>query len=558
MKNFKKILSLLIAFSMTVSMVVPAFADDVEDAQRVVEINQEAEVDETIQDNDLANLVKGFLEDTTYNVYMGEDRDIESILPDEAEAAEVEQDLAVAQRSRAVTVPEGFTVDTELSQFIDDKSAYISFIAEEEDIVRENFETEYTIENIEIMGDYAVVDVFETIGFQYADYDQPSAISTRYQISVVNTEDGWVVADMQSNDEFDEVYRADDFDLEEEMEVYEADKAELEESLVLGASADASALIEPASGIVAASAATSPTIPYKGTNAANYARNYTTTTGVNSQSYYNKNFANYNGVGGDCMNFAAQAMWAGFGGNDDLVAIRAKKVPMDATGSYTLWSTNTIGGATSSWTSNSGFYTYMVNTQKETNGNSISDDIYTVAPSASFVGIYNYSTRLVGAIVSGNGGGGSYSHASVIVDVRGPTRSQVYVCAHNNDRKNVKMSDMFSSGNVRIFVPSGFNIRGSEANLIRVTNNMLDCQPVGSTLNLTANASEKAFRMSMQVITPSGQTLWLGEKTNTSSYSASYRFNERGLYRIKSFARDKDPNISGSYSGESAYHLRIY
>ena len=48
---------------------------------------------------------------------------------------------------------------------------------------------------------------------------------------------------------------------------------------------------------------------YDAANAANYALTYS----GSDTSFYNENFNSYADVGGDCMNFASQSIWAGLG-----------------------------------------------------------------------------------------------------------------------------------------------------------------------------------------------------------------------------------------------------
>ena len=560
MKKIQRVVAASMTFMMTLSMFTVASANEIDakleaEVAQVVASNEAPEIDESIQDTELSVFVKEFLSDNSYNVYMGEERELEEKLLDEAEVPEVEATLNAAKRSRSAAVPAEFSIDENLDQHLENKAVFKSFVAEEEEIVREDFEVFHIVESVEENGDYAVLNVYETVRFQYEDYDQPSAIGTEYQVSVVRTEDGWAVTDTKTDDLTDEIFEDDSFDLEAELEIYEENHDAVEASLPEEALEEA----EDAHSLIAPRAATSPSvIYYDRIKAANYARNYTTTESAPIGRYYNDNFTNFNSVGGDCMNFASQAMWAGFSGSDDLEMIRNKELPADTTGSYTWWSAGKSGAYVGSWTSNSAFYNYMVGTNKETNGHSIDNNIYKVASTASFSGIHNYQTRMLGAVVSGRGGNENFAHAGVIVDVKGPTRSQIYLCTHNSDNKNVKMSDIFPLGDVRIFVPEVFNIRGANANRIRVLNTTSDCKPLGTTMELKASATQTAYRMSMQVITPSGKIIWLSEKTNLKNYSEKYQFNERGLYKISAFARDVSESTPGSYSAKNSYCLRIY
>ncbi len=86
-----------------------------------------------------------------------------------------------------------------------------------------------------------------------------------------------------------------------------------------------------------------------------YAYTYTDNTGGESTAYYNDNFEDWVGDGGDCQNFASQAVWYGFDGTNDSEWINNHRLPMidNWSGAADWWCD--IDNATNSWVNVTGF-----------------------------------------------------------------------------------------------------------------------------------------------------------------------------------------------------------
>ena len=548
----KKFLSLGLCLTMMMApLSIGANAEDTDPAY-----------ESTAETEDIASAAISFLNDVTLNTYQNEENDLAVHIADESDIAELDLEDApsiqtfsaagfsldgngelveaeIAEAAEAVTE---FSVDPGFSQYVNDKVEYMQMFNEAQNIVMNDLETDYEVLGLEIDGDSATLTIKEHLSFQYDDCDEPSSMGIVHNVSMINTDSGWAVTDDITDQPFDAANKDDGFNLEEALEEYDGTQATVyySEDDIIDTEAEKQMQITPFAVL--------DRLAYDGYNAANYAKNFS----GSSSSYYNRNFASYASSGGDCMNFASQSMWAGFSGSNTASDINNRRVPMDydGVGAQYLWY-----AGNSSWISNSAFATYAVRSVHESpKTNHTTYNIYSgFTPSGSFANIPSYSTRLIGAVAQGS----LQNHAVVITGVNGSTGGSIYVSSHTTDAKNVKLSGFFYNERVTIYAPIAFYTTRAADTGLRVRTNWNEPRTLNSTVSLTAYASQRSYKMSMSILTPSGKTVWIGEASNASSITKSYKFTERGLYHITGYARNVSESTPGSYSVGNTASLRI-
>ena len=157
------------------------------------------------------------------------------------------------------------------------------------------------------------------------------------------------------------------------------------------------------------SAVTSTT--YNGTGAASYAAQYALN--------YNSSYPDYSAYGGDCTNFISQCIHEG--GN----------LPMHVgtPGNNSYWFVNSSGHSMS-WTGVSSFYSYALNS---------SSTIQCVGSGWSSVG-YGDIIQLHSSSTN------SWFHSLIVSGIvyNSTGRSDLLICCHTTDRKNVSLASYFS------------------------------------------------------------------------------------------------------------------
>lgn len=240
----------------------------------------------------------------------------------------------------------------EMLQDLNTQSARVAFLGhlyESQNITYSHFDAKYLFQNIETTSGYAAVDVLEVLNYQYSDCDEPTYEEIRYNITLAKLNREWVIADVISDDLFFLQHYADaDFSLEEAIDGYDAAVAAADQVLD-GVAIEVDTAAQAASNIA-----------YNSHNAANYALTYSTSTDTGSTPEFKNDLFNW--FGADCMNFASQCVWAGFGGNNSAAAIQSG-YGMDKVGTNsgnTAWWCNATTG-TNSWASCRNFRLYIQN-----------------------------------------------------------------------------------------------------------------------------------------------------------------------------------------------------
>lgn len=510
---------------------------------------------ESLEEVELGNIVKGYLQAQADAKYLAENEGLTAHTLAELSEDELQnvQDTVTQSLVNSDSLENSITVDVSFAEYMEEKARYIQYTRQAENLNISNYSVTYGTPEIEMGDGVAKVKIFETVSMQYDGLDEMSAISTEYVLDLIQVNNQWIIVNITSDDMFDRSHPRESFNYETAVAEYDAAMSAPSEIVV---EQDVSKLIEELEA-----AGTSP-IAYDRTSAANYSLTFTTSTGSDTRSYYNDNFANYVSSGGDCMNYASQCLYAGFGGSDDKAAIDGFAFPMDRTGSSDpkKWFTNSSGGSWSpSWIGTQSFLNYA----NAANGDTPSEDnilfnVYKPSAGVDLSGIYNWQNRLLGSVVLLYDDG----HAMVISKVTGSSPSQIFVSAHTSDVKLVPLSQCFDSTDYslgyHIIVPEGYYSYTNTPNC-RVVSKWQDAVAQNITLNLSATAVRKSggsvYRMAMRIITPSGAEQWQGETLNTTKYSKSYQFTEKGLYTITVYARETS---SSSNSVSSTISVRVY
>lgn len=430
--------------------------------------------------------------------------------------------------------------------FAGKKADYLAAMRQMQNIYRENLRLVYTYQKLDIQDDTCRVTVTEAAGFRYTDAVLPSVNESIYSVDLIKLDGRWLVAGFTDGSGFDGLYmeQGGDFDVGEALK-----------SLVERMQTEGCKLTNPYSGTIGWGQ-----IPYNGENAAAYAYTYSRQQPEDKRSdYYSPLFVNYAGRGGDCMNFASQCMWAGFGGSETVAAINSHGKPMDTSGSN-LWYSRAPGGegVANSWISCQSFRTYLTGTKDASGsgGSNAGQDaglyatVLNVSAGSPITGVT--PEELVGAAVHVEGSGGSYSHAIVITAATGTQRSQIWFCGHTKNVTNIKLGDCYIDSAMKIYIPRYMRTGTSQDNVVQPRR----IQPIaaGETGWLGARTGSTQYRMWLRVTAPDGGIAQAAVSESTNICQAAYAFTQPGLYKVECFATAKQD----SQPATAVYYVRCY
>lgn len=263
-------------------------------------------------------------------------------------------------------------------------------------------------------------------------------------------------------------------------------------------------------------------------------------------SYYNTDiFNDYSGPdAGDCMNFASQAIYAGFSGSNNLTSVNAGTAPQDTVGiaagqpnaAQTKWYAKPASTYWA-WTSCGYFRDYIdysVN-DTETRLRAVKKPI-TASSDFSEVGTAN----LIGSIIHVNGSK-PLGHAVIVNNATGTARNQIYFTAHSPNAKNLNLAEEYSGQMVSIrptyfydvttctgantsHTFSSTNSKCARCGYVRtyIIPTLLTPMAKNTQITLTARTNHTVSSISMSVKNPNGATTNLGTVTNTTSISKVY------------------------------------
>lgn len=303
------------------------------------------------------------------------------------------------------------------AKYYEDKHTFIKALYNREDIDKESMKIELTFEDIIISDSKASVDLYEKFTFMYTNGNgMPSAMGNRYKISLLEDGSKWQVVEIFSDDEFDEQYYEQEFDIEKLLEALSKPVQNIIDSNI-----NSPDTIHSISSL--------PFTSYNASSAASYAYTYA--------ENYNSKFESFSS---DCQNFASQCVWFGFGGSNTTIDISNGAWPMTS-----IWYQKGPDQTTSNaWYNVDGFADMIESSESNVSGP---------------YGIINsgISTARVGDILQYNSSSNpsDYVHSYIVYSVTGTegsrTFSDIYVCAHTTDRKNIQLSTIWSDSSTNRF-----------------------------------------------------------------------------------------------------------
>lgn len=421
----------------------------------------------------------------------------------------------------------------------EDITAFYGALYEMEDVTYSNFESDYLFNDISVNGDYAAVDVTLVLNYQYSDCDQPTYEEIRYNLTLMKLNGSWYIADVASDDPMFQQYYQGGFDLESAVQG-------CEDAL------ENSDLYEPVlSEQNIAVPMTTSDITYNKQNAINYALTYTTSTDTGEPSFKNDLFHWFDA---DCMNFASQCVWAGFGGSNYSADVQSG-YGMDKDGSNTgntAWWANATTG-TNSWASCRNFRLYVQNSTNASD-KGMTGALNAIAYNSNSLG-YPAST-LLGSVLHvkgySNGSPVAGGHAVFVNAATGNSRSEVYYCAYNNTAKNKRLSLSFPASttdtyqSVTIVVP--LTMRNGETGT-RMWADLLNVV-VDRTIyrKLTGYANKELDSIQMVIYNPNSVPVMDYTWHDTDAVSANFNgFNMSGEWRVKLVGTDSSGDVTTFY-----------
>lgn len=410
--------------------------------------------------------------------------------------------------------------------FLEKKADYYAAMRQMQGIYRENLQLRYNCQELTLEDRTAHAFVTEAASFRYLDSDRPSVYQTYYSVDLVKLDGRWLVADVTDGSWFDSLYKSDPaFDVSAALDTFAA-------SLQTDSCVVHNPYTPPPGSAIA----------YNGANAAAYAYTYSRREAdIPRNEFYNAQFQSFAGKGGDCMNFASQCMWAGFGGSQETAGVTGHALPMDTEGSsiWYSWDTGKNTGTTS-WVSCQNFRKYLTGSADglgESGSNGAEDPgmyatIMDVAAGSDLSGVS--TQELVGAVAHVSGEGGPYAHAIVLTAATGVSRSQIWFCAHTTDITHVKLGDYYT-GSMKIYVPRYLRTGSAPAPSLQVTR--LAPVPAGYSQALRCWAGSPQYRMSISVTVPGGTEPSATFAGSVNECFLDYIFSQEGLYRVECSAQ---------------------
>ncbi|MBQ1430735.1 MAG: amidase domain-containing protein [Firmicutes bacterium] len=280
-----------------------------------------------------------------------------------------------------------------------------------------------SVEKMIIGDNYAIVEVYEW--FEFFDSEVQAVYSsilsgegTDYTIDYILNDDGWYITNIDFYDESTNALKKHEMSAEElaQKRIYYPDTDKTNENEMVAGDGN----------IINSYGYTT----YINTNKVkNYARQYS--SNASGTGSYNSNFMAI--AGNDCQNFASQSIWYGLGGADDSTSINNKYWPMVASGPYSWYGTKYAVSA--KWSYCGDFGSLIANTVANREGPH--GLVYSGISKAQVGDIIQYS-KLNNSV---------WDHSFVVVAVTGTygsrTASNITVCAHTNNRKDVLLSNYY-------------------------------------------------------------------------------------------------------------------
>lgn len=490
--------------------------------------------------NAAIEVATSYLEDAAYAQYFYEAQDLAEytieVIP-ENEKAVLSQSIVeypAFREAQAIVPYEDTSINAGTLQDFEenlelhwDSVAYYGHLNEIEKTTYKYFTPSYDVVDSNIDGDFAIVNVYETIDFQYSDCDEPSMMVTHYYISLVKYDGEWLVMAVESDDLFYQTYRDSDFDLQEAIEGIDA---AFEENKLLALSEPTVSDVDAGQLVPVANSSTNR--EYIPQNAVNYALTYSSSgdDGNKSPSYKNENFY---WTSSSCQLFVSQCIWAGFGGSNSLDDINNRLV-MDTSGAYQWWSTeskynnpayNDPGSVSdkgwNSWIKCSQFKVYVDGVKASSTESGIVCDTYSVPyDSDDLVGSSGLTKNdLIGAALHVNGET-PLGHAVIINNATGTTRQTVYYTCYNYCAKNIRLSTKFpsseSSTDNKIYVMVPRYLRGANG----ATSNYLYADLQNALIKGTSGVRKTLYGRSVSAVSSLTMKVY---KPNTAN--AAYTFN---------------------------------
>lgn len=538
MRHFKVLMALCMAIALTCPTVFAAEAE-------LTELNDRTEIEA---------VTESYLNSCTEGIYfhsgeMDSSQTLTAVMMDTltAEETSMEESISVAALDDFVeesspTLLESmdrssiFMKDMVMDlSTMENRTAYFGHVYEEQDITYSYFNADYVFNAVKVEGDYALAEVNEILDYQYSFCDEPTYEMIQYNVLLMKLNGEWVIADVISDDQFFQAnYDNADYDLETAIDGYDevTDTAYIAENGL----DDQSVTVTAANG--------SGDISYIKENAVNYALMHTTSDDSGTPSFKNDRFPWF---GADCMNFASQCIWAGFGGSNSTTDI-ANGNGMDKVGSNSgntaWWANNTSG--TNSWASCRNFRLYVTNSAGSADKGLLCDMIPTAYNSNTLA----FSAEdLIGAILhvqgSSNGSPVAGGHAVFVNNATGNTRDKIYVCAYNNCAKNKLLSTGWPASStettkgITAIVPRTFQGGEEGTRLWADLHNVFVDKTATRTLNGYSNVTLASLQM--VVYRPNGTPVMDWTVYNTDHISTTYNeFNISGEWSIKLIGVDVD------------------
>lgn len=411
--------------------------------------------------------------------------------------------------------------------FVEKKAAFYAAMRQMQGIARTDLKLEYTYRSLKLEANTGHASLTETATFYYSDSERMSVYETPYSVDLIKLNGQWLVADVTDGGRFDGLYKASPvFDVSAALAKF-AESITTENCTVSWPYP--SDELENMGGYH---------LPYQGENAAAYAYTYARQSADTDRSkFYNSQFKGYAGEGGDCMNYASQCMWAGFGGNQTEEAIDGRLLPMDIQGAAYWYGRSPDSEVKDkeilTWISCQTFRRYLMGDEETAGSNFSSDsgmyatvlDIGAGSPAAGVT-----PEELVGAAAHVEGSGGAYAHAIVLTAATGTSRSQIWFCSHTKDVTHVKLGDYYI-GPMKIYIPRCLRLDAPPPDM-PVAERIPPVQ-IGQSGMLGFHTAGKQARMTLTVTPPEGEPVLAASAEGTERCTAEYLFEREGLYRVE-------------------------
>lgn len=384
----------------------------------------------------------------------------------------------------------------------------------------------YEYHTITVDGSKATASLTECVWFYYEGMSDETFIETEYEVELLKIDEQWLITNVTDNTWFDDIYKGTEFSASEA--IFERNHS-IETYTTSTEKVKSRAPARPNAN----------TLDYNHESAAAYAFTYTRDSDKTYlPTYYNDMFPEYTSLGGDCMNFASQCVWAGFSADQSITSIDNLRFPMDNSGSsdaYKWYShSRSTGGKTGSWSGTISFPNYIIKSNSSANQIGLKADYITLGSNEDFSTLtsmgYTLNDIKGSVCVLDFDYDNDGDHAIILTNVTGTARKNILYCGHTQNVKAANLGDIPPCP-MAVIIPKYFYTGASTVNegkytmprpLAKNSKAYLECSYGAVQSDITISICSPSGRLTEQVFYRTASCKYTYTPTEVGYYTVCY------------------------------------